>query len=447
MRCRPNNRDYAKNKTISESSRVENPYICFPITHPSMFKRRVRIRLDGGPDQTVRPGQILRGTVEYKSPAEDRLSSLTIDFRGVSKVHDGINPKRNLAHPGREDQVELFHIRETLFQGNRTLEHHKSYTWPFDFVFPATTGPDRTGLYILADDDRFDEKPHHMPPSIGSDQAEHARVVYHMYAVAERGHRAYAGNVGFSEEPVVHNIENIRCMPDVLLETMQPTPASALEQTFRIFPPPQRTLAQKVQHVVAGSGPEASHTFKIVVNPPSMIILGKPIPVSFLVRNISGSSPDLSRSIPVCTYKTTLVALMSKTYKRCTKVSYDKPWVETKLKRLVTDHAVGGLPLDTSVQARKFPSDVVKDWPPSFKSYSISRSYDLQIDITVRFEGQKQDIVAHFEVLDITVIRPASEASRLDRRVTNEAPPPMPPSPPRDDDEELPPYEAAIRSR
>jgi len=412
-----------------------------------MFKRRVRIRLDGGPEQTIRPGQILRGTVEYKSPVEDRLSSLTIDFRGVTKVSDGLNPRRNLPRHSREDQVELFHIRETIFQGIRTLEHHKSHTWPFDFIFPATTGPDRTRLYTVADDDRFDEKPHQMPPSIGSDQAEHARINYHMYAVAERGHRAYGGHVAFREEPVVHNIENLKYMPDVLPEMVQPTPAPSLEQIFGVFPPSRRSLAQMVQHAVASSGPQATYAFKVVVNPPSMIILGEPIPISFVIRNVSDPSPDLSYPVPACIYKTTSVSLTSKTYKRCTKVPYEKPWVETKLKKLVTDHAVGGLPLDTSVQARKFPSDVVKDWPPSFKSYSISRSYDLQVDITVRFEGQKQDVVAHFEVPDITVIRPASEESRLARRITNEAPPPMPVSPPRDVDEELPPYEAAIRGR
>ena len=412
-----------------------------------MFQRRVRIKLDGGPNQTIGPGQILRGTVEYKSPADDRLSSLTIDFRGVSKVSDGIDPRRNLPRPSREDQVELFHIRETLFQGNRTLEHHKSHTWPFDFIFPATTGPDRTNLYQVADDDNFDERPHQMPPSIGPDQAEHARISYHMYAVAERGHRAYGGHVASREEPVVHNIENLRYMPDVLPEMIHPTPAPSLEQTFRIFPPSRRSLVQKVHHALAGSGPQAAYTFKVVLNPPSMIILGKPIPISFLVRDVSDPSPDSLCPSPACIYKTASLGLTSKTYKRCTKIPYDTPWVDMKLKKLITDHAVGGLPLDTSVQARKFPSDVVKDWPPSFKSYSISRSYDLQIDITVRFEGQKHDVVAHFEIADITVIRPASEESLLARTIINEAPPPMPVSPPRDDDEELPPYEAAVHNR
>ena len=412
-----------------------------------MFTRRVRIRLDGGPHQTIRPGEILKGTVEYKSPADDRLSSLTVDFRGVSKVSDGISHRRNLSRPGREDQVELFHIRETLFQGMRTLERHKSHTWPFDFIFPANTGPNRTGLYTVTNDDRFDEQPHQMPPSLGPDQAEHGRITYHMYAVAERGHRSYGGDVAFWEEPVVHSIENIKCMPDVLPEMIQPTPAPSLEQTLRISPPPRRSLAQRVQHVVAGFGPQAAYTFKIVVNPPSMIILGNPIPISFLVRSVGEPSSDLSDPIPACIYKTTSVALLSKTYKRCTKVPYNKPWVEAKLKKLVTDHAIGGLPLDTSVQSRRFPSDVVKDWPPSFKSYSISRSYDLQIDITVRFDGQKQDVVARFEVPDITVIRPASEESRLARRITDEAPPPMPVSRPEEDEEELPPYEATIRSQ
>ena len=389
----------------------------------SIFARKLRIKLYGGNDQTFYPGAQVAGLVEYKSPSDDKISSLTIDLRGVTKIL----PRKGSQI--REEHIELFHITEILLSQPMLIELRKPYTWSFTFTLPFQTGRDLSGKYTDRANPLFEEQPHSLPPSLGSDQSEDVRIEYQMYAVAKRPFRGVATVQDLQQTPVVHNIESLRYTPEV--SSFEPEAAQLQRQVLQISPSRTRKFSLK------GSGVKGQPLpgLTIAAFIPSMVALGKDISIRYVVENDTNSdNTEECRRLQRYSPKLISLSLRASTYRRTASTSYTSLLAENKVQKLGINPADVNSPVESSTT---FSTKAVNEWPPSFKSYSISRAYVLLLDIAIT-DG-KQDFEAEFE-MPVTAIKfVATEI--LAARIASAVPPALPYRGPRDEDEELPPYQ------
>ena len=394
-----------------------------------MLSRRVRIKLHGGNDQILYPGAQVSGFVEYKSPSVERLTALTIDFRGVSRVTPRKGSKFDREH------IELFHITERLLREPMFTEGKKSHRWNFTFSMPIFTGPDRsTLLYSDSGNLLFDEKPHHLPPSLGSDQSDEVSIEYQMYAVANRAFRGYGATEQLQDEPLVHNLDNICYRPET--ESFRPEAPRILEQRFQMYPPRQRKFSLRSPSL-GDASQSPVRSFTIIASLPVTMALGESLPVTFQIKQDSAraAADGFGDSNPY-TLKQIYLSLIAHTHRRTAKAAHREAFTETTVKLLGVDKSMGTLSLD-SAKTRDVPTSKILGYPPTFKSYSISRAYELQLDITVVCEKQVFEARFTEPIKAVHVLSPEAE---LIRRESHAPPPALPYLPPRNEDEALPSY-------
>lgn len=298
---------------------------------------------------------------------------------------------------------------------------------------PVFTGPDRSNLpYSDSGNPMFNEYPHHLPPSLGSDESDEVSVEYQMYAVAKR---AYGGLFGTTEhEPIVHNLDSICYRPDV--EASQLEAPRMLEQHFEMHPTKQRKFSLR-QSSLGDVSQSPVRSFAVIVSLPVTMALGESLPITFRVQqdstdaagnSFADSSPYALKQICLC--------VVVHTYRRTAKAAHRDAFTETRVRALGTEKNIGNLSLD-STKIRDFPTSKIVDYPPTFQSYSISRAYELQLDITIVCEGQKFEAKFTEPIKVVRILSPEAECAR---RESNAPPPALPYLPPRDETEALPSY-------
>ena len=402
-----------------------------------VLTRKIRIKLDGGNEQTLHPEARPSGVVEYRSPSADILTSLQLVFRGVSKVL----PRKGAQ--GAQEHIELFHITQVLTAEAFQVKPGQLYSWPFTFDLPPRTGPDRSAAtYVDGGNPLFEERAHPLPPHLGADQSDAVRIEYHMYAVAQRSYNFGLSVAQHWEEPVVFNIDNVKYVPDVRELAEQPT--QTLEKKFDVYLRQRRKLSLRTSSLEDTSQPPL-HTFTLVVHMPSTFVLGEDLPISFSVRR-HGTDPndDNTSSTPpyLIFYKTANLSLLALTHRRTAQTAHAAGLTETRTKALGPDLDRRTAPLDSKQLVRLFSIAAARTWPPSFKSYSIARAYTLQIEVTVLCE--KQAFSARLEG-PVQAVRRVSRETALARHASQAPPPPLPYQGPRDEAEELPSYEEISR--
>ncbi|PGH02870.1 hypothetical protein AJ79_07526 [Helicocarpus griseus UAMH5409] len=142
----------------------------------------LRILLDN-PQTCYVPGDELTGQVILSAHDSLDISSIGIEFHGLESVRYNSVYQENC----------LFRTEETLFTGPYTLRKNK-YSYPFQFVFPATASPPdestRSG-YVTP-------SPHTLPPStkhhrIGATYSFDANIKYELVVAVKRQKRLGSG--------------------------------------------------------------------------------------------------------------------------------------------------------------------------------------------------------------------------------------------------------------
>ena len=398
-----------------------------------MLGNSLKIKLDGGNDQVFFPGAPVHGTLVYKASGNDRLMSLNLDLRGVIKVSPTKKGSSAAANEGKTEteHIELFHIFEKILPEPIWTER-KTLTWDFTIVIPKLTGQDRSeGVYTDSGNPLFEETPHPLPPSLGRDQSSEVQIVYHMYAVAKRSFRGYGAAEELQEAPVVDKIHNLLCFPDPPLPVNGAIETVEKEFELASTAPKSRRFSLKPSNTNSsfeqGGGPSTVVTAKL----PTQIFLGESIPISLYLRSEDGQGNGTSLRV---LYKQMTASLRALTHRRTAKIAYDPNLTETRSKKLGVDSNKDRPELGSEAMSITFPTNVVQDWPPTFRSYSVSRIYELVVEAVV-LRG-KEEFKPQF-VIEIEVMRKLGEEDRIRRMSV--APPSLPPLSPRQD-EELPGY-------
>ena len=360
-----------------------------------MFTRRVRISLqvpyDHDEAPIFRPGAVLPGKVSYKTPTSDRVSSITVDFRGESQVDS--------------DKVELFH-RQCVIKDDSSnylnIKSRQTYDFPFQFTAPEMTELDCTDGYPTSCPGSFVDSQHPLPPSFGADQSIHAKIVYEMYATVT--HVSSVGGYQY-RSPTTHCISNLKCLRTTLprYEAITPEPLRWFKQPMIDSSVPQNLKTLLDAH--AGTLP----IYQAVINVPSTAILGEKIPLISIICPKNHQAH--CRIYAVDLIFSVSVSLQAETHSRHKGLTGCPPIIEIKALPLKTELPCTSTTAVGSPQSIGCHTIAAVSWPPSYKSYLVSRSYNLLVDISVNKKGSKADHIAHFQVpISVSV----SQHSHLD---------------------------------
>ena len=377
---------------------------------PVFFTRRTNVEINGLATQAFAPGDPITGTVDYLTRAEDIITLTTVDFRGTSRV-------KVKAADGtiRKESVELFHHKETLFSGEQVVPPRQSIRWPFTFAFPFFTGPDKSGAYPEEGSSKFIDTPHQLPPSVSQqDAGEPVEITYTLFAVVLRSYRA-PQSAYFWSEGIHKVIEDLQVRPVVVPDSVRVSDPGPMEEMLTLMSADTRrpSLTQRRWSVATNTVTQTHMPFKAIVDAPNLIVLGKDITISYQVQSERANTDLDAPSVCPCSLKTAKVSLRAHTHWRATEGQGSRVFTDTKTKVLGT--VQGPSKSQAAEQNLMFKTDAVKDFPPSFKSYSISRSYSLHVHMTFTCKGQKGTLEATFERPEIRVVREDTNPARLER--------------------------------
>ena len=376
---------------------------------PVFFTRRTYVEINGLASQTFAPGDPITGIVDYQTRTEDIITLTTVDFRGTCRVK--VKPAEGRA---QNESVELFHHKETLWAGEQIVPPGKSIRWPFTFAFPFFTGPDRSGKYPEEGKSKFIDTPHHLPPSISKqDVSEPIEITYTLFAVVLRSYKD-PHNAHFWSEGIHRIIENLRLRPVIVPSSIRIPDPGPIEEMLSMPSNDNRrpSLTQRRWSVASTATSQSPTPFKAVVELPSLIILGNEVSIPYKIQQERANTDLEAHATHSCSLKTAKLTLRAHTHFRHIEGQGIRVFTETKTKVLGTIQ----VPPKTQApeQTLTFKTDVVKDFPPNFKSYSISRSYSLQLHMTFICKGQKSTLEATFDRPEIRVICEDTNPARLE---------------------------------
>ena len=376
---------------------------------PIFFTRRTCIEINGLATQTFAPGDPVTGIVDYQTRTDDIITLTTVDFRGTCRVK--VKPAEGRA---QNESVELFHHKETLFSGEQMVPPGKSIRWPFTFAFPFFTGPDRSGKYPEEGRSKFIDTPHHLPPSFGrQDVSEPIEITYTLFAVVLRSYKD-PQNAYFWSEGIHKIIDDLRLRPVLIPASIHIPDLGPMEEMLGMSSGDIRrpSLTQRRWSLASNAIVQSSVPLKAIVDVPNLIILGNDIIISYKIQQERSNTDLEAHTTNSCSLKTAKLSLRAHTHWRHIEGQGIRVFTDTKTKVLGT---IQGPPkTQTPEQALTFKTDIVREYPPNFKSYSISRSYSLQLHMTFTCKGQKSALEVTFERPEIRVIREDTNPARLE---------------------------------
>ena len=347
-----------------------------------MFTRRVRLSLqvphDNDKAPIFHPGAIIPGHVSFKTPASDRVSSVTVDFRGMCQVN--------------HDKIELFH-RQCIIKDESSkyldIKARRTYDFPFQLTAPELTEIHFTDEYPTSSPELFVDSQHPLAPSFGADQSRHAKIVYEMYAAVTH----VSSTAGYRFDlPTTHAISNLKCLHTTLPRhnAIQPDPSGWFKQLMIESSPLQNSKTLLDVDV------EPLPIFQAVINVPSVVVLGEEISLLSILcpKNHQADcqiyAAELNLSVSV--------SLQAETYSRRKNLAGCPPITEIKALPLKTNLPCESITTVGSPQSISCYTIAAVSWPPSYKSYLVSRSYNLLVDISVNKQGSKAEHTTHFMV-------------------------------------------------
>ncbi|MCJ1371092.1 hypothetical protein MMC20_002307 [Loxospora ochrophaea] len=363
-----------------------------------MFARRLRIKLEGSPNDNetavLRQGALVHGEVAFTSPTFDRLSSVTVHFRGFSRVN-----VRSKVLTNHQEESTFFHrhyVIKPKGSGLLSLQARQPRTFSFKFMVPEMTDLSDAGIYPVDDDRVFEEEKHILPPSLSSKDSKNVKIIYQMYALVTHINQA-SGVGGQTYDPfTISNLLDLDYTQNALPYTLDNLPehSAYFQRMSELHYTLGQTLDNEHHKIMEKSSSEPLPTFEVALKLPSTCVLGRAIPI---VATISTKDHGTGRSLDYsgCDVSV-LVAIQAETHSRCAGPHNRPSYMELKTQALPTDR----MPM-TVVTGSQYPiacsSDIISSWLPSFKSYFVSRTYSLVIDISMSLDRCKGKFKLHFK--------------------------------------------------
>jgi len=369
----------------------------------------MRIIVDGDSNKVYRKGEKVTGRVSLVVEEEATVQSLKIVFAGncITKTsrpfHVNGNGDPSSSRREFEEKIRLFNQeKEILTQCPLAA---KKYSWTFEFTFPETTEP---RYHRNAHGANYLKEPHPLPPSFQlktNVPSGAAQISYFIQARLTFGKSTPVKRcrvlLPYQPTPQVDVPRHARCTSTVLYDQIWKSAKDVGGDS-------QRTVSRVFSKV---SRQKASARIVPSILYPETIAPGQHIPISILLRNTRdgqiaerGECTIDSLSITISTYSTSMCGhsitepedVVSKHVTCIARTNMNKPAPFGKT-----------IPLTSNFRLVNDAECV-----PTFKTYTITRRYALNIVLGVKYGKQ------HFTVRSTT---PLEIVPRVPR---DRAPPP-----------------------
>ncbi|KAJ4353387.1 uncharacterized protein N0V89_005116 [Didymosphaeria variabile] len=342
----------------------------------------LRILLDGDV-RVYRRGDKVTGRVILGVENEENIVALKISFLGTCTtttnrpVHTPHHTDADRSMQRHQERVQLFHFEQDLLSGSLLSTNKESRT--FDFKFPEMTAP-RYSKWQHGP--RYPKGPHPLPPSFQTHTSGgQAVIAYSLQVTLSRG-----GNQGST---VIEEILPYHPTPD----DMQLEPKAHSRVLYaQIWKPlaDSRTVMDKAfsklsrRRSAGNSGPRIVPT----LHHPEMIAPGQNIP---LYISLEDSSPAPIPRTSQCILDSVTVKISTHTTSICGQSATSPEDVELKrVTCLSKSNIAKPLPFHTKKKlAHNFRLVDDAECVPSFKTYTITRRYDLSVSIGLKYEGRE----------------------------------------------------------
>ncbi|KAF2447609.1 hypothetical protein P171DRAFT_326178, partial [Karstenula rhodostoma CBS 690.94] len=392
----------------------------------------LRILVDGDA-RVYRRGDKVTGRVVLGVENEENVAALRISFSGVCTT----TTNRPVYNPHRADatapmqryqeRVRLFNFEQDLLSGCLLASNKESRT--FDFKFPELTTP-RYSKWQHGP--KYLKSPHPLPPSFQTDTSGgQAVITYFLRATLVRGgsHRPLETQEILPYHPTPDNIQLEPQAYSRVLYAQIWKPLSDSRTTM------DKAMSKLSRHRSASNaGPRIVPT----IHHPEMIAPGQNIPLYISLEDVS-HAPQCQ--VSQCTLDSVTVKMSTHTTSICGQ-SASSP-EDIHLKRvtcLSKTNLEKPLPFNTKTKlAHNFRLVDDAECVPSFKTYTVTRRYDLSVAVVLKYEGR--EFTVRFTTL--LEILPRVPRELMPGVLEEEEDEPLPPYAPREPSREFAPqYES-----
>jgi hypothetical protein len=396
----------------------------------------LRILVDGGA-RVYRRGDKVTGRVVSGVENEEDVVALKITFSGICTTttnRPAYTPRQaDVTAPMQryQDRVQLFHLEQDLLSGCLLSSNKVSRT--FDFKFPELTTPRYSKWHHGP---KYFKGPHPLPPSFQTDTSGgQAVIVYSLRATLVRA--------GSPRSLAIQEILPYHPAPN----HMQSQPAAHARVLYaQIWKPlsDNRTTMDKAmsklscRRTASNAGPRIVPT----LHHPEAIAPGQNIP---LYISLKDASPAPLMHASQCTLDSITVKISTHTTSICGPSATSPEDIELKrVTCLSKTNLAKPLPFNTTTKlAHNFRLVDDAECVPSFRTYTITRRYDLSISVGLKYEG-KEFTVRSTTLLEILPRVPRDRLRGVPR--AEEEGEPLPLYAPREPSREFAPeYESIFR--
>ncbi|KAL1607844.1 hypothetical protein SLS60_002782 [Paraconiothyrium brasiliense] len=341
----------------------------------------LRILLDGDA-RVYRRGDKVTGRVVLGVENEEKIISLKASFLGTCttttnrSVHTPHHTDADNSTQRYQERVRLFQLEQDLLSGPLLSTNKETRT--FDFKFPELTAP-RYSKWQYGP--KYLKGPHPLPPSFQTQTSGgRAVITYCLRVMLSRG-----GN----QESVTEEILPYHPTPDDMQFEPKAHSRVLYAQIWKPLPD-HRTAVDKAfsklsrRISASNSGPRIVPT----LYHPEMIAPGQNIPLYISLEN---TSPVPHPQTSQCILDSLTVKISTHTTSKCGQSATSPEDIELKrVTCLSKSNMAKPLPFNTKLKlAHNFRLVDDAECIPSFKTYTITRRYDLSVSIGLKYEGRE----------------------------------------------------------
>jgi hypothetical protein len=340
----------------------------------------LRVSVDGDSNKVYQAGDKITGRVLIMVEDPTEIQQLKIVFAGscITKTsRPSSHPNGTLPRREYEEKIRLFD-REKVLVPHCTLEP-KKHSWAFEFIFPKSTGQTFQRTVHGAN---YLREPHPLPPSFQLETSVPGGTAQISYFVQARLMLSDSKETRRCKHILRYNLTPPIDVP----RTAKVTSSILSNQAWK---PAKDKPDSRVRKVFSNVGVSMTSTPRIIptLNLPSIVAPGQHIPLSLSLLNTRDPANHAERS---CTIDSLSVTISTYSTSICGH-SFTDP--EDVVSKHVTCIARTGMnrtiPLN---QTRSLTSNfrLINDEEcvPTFKTYTITRRYALDVKIGIRYNDQ-----------------------------------------------------------
>lgn len=399
----------------------------------------LRVTVDGDNDRIYHAGDKVKGQVWLSVEEQEQIESFKLVFAGscITKTtrpsHIHGTEDATSSRQVYEEKIRLFNHEKELVP--RCRLEPKKYSWPFEFIFPASTEPQ---YKRAVHGDNYLWEPHPLPPSFrvktdapdGSAQIYYfvqARLVLAGYTETKRCKHT----LRYHPKPPENIRRRTRCASSVLYG-----------QSWK---PARDKDESRVKKVLSGVSMHSTPRIVPTISHPIAVAPGQHIPLSLNLLNSRDPANHAERqctidslSVTISTYSTTMCG---------NSTSYPEDVVSKHINCIARTNMQKPIGFGKTVPLTANTFRLIDDAEciPTFKTYTVTRRYTLGVSIGIKYQDQ------HFIVRSTT---PLEILPRTPRDLFLSAPPeedddvePLPRYSPRENEGEFAPdYEDIYNS-